>query len=171
MDKELKIAIARNLLEEKTCDICDRYAFCSIKLGRQYGTCRRWKKYQTPSFAIKSYSFTVKPRKLNISWTKSTELELEKMQEAQVNLLENNDYAVYKHLKEWSDKGALQTLSGKSCTTCSKADECKKKEMNEYGFCEEDYDYFDGSAESILVKEVTKIMKNQIDEEVKKCQP
>ena len=164
MDKELKVAIARNLLEEKTCNSCDKQSFFFFFLGKTYGTCRRWKEYQEPSFAINSYSFSVKPRKLNISWTKLSEEVINKQFE--VNLLEDNEFATYKHLEEWKDKGALQVLAEKSCTKCIKADNCKKQELNELGLCDE-YEYFDGSAESVLMKAVSEELKKEMDKGIK----
>jgi len=166
MNSELKVAITRNLLEGHTCDICTRQD-CKIKLGTEYNTCRRWtNKIPEMSLKMSSWAFTAKPRKLNITWSKSTELELESMSKSiSVNLLEDNDFAVYKHLSDWVDRGALQTLAEKSCTKCIRADKCKKSEMNDYGFCDEYYE-FDGSTESMLMKMAGEEMTRAIDEEI-----
>ena len=70
MDKKLEAAIAKNLLEDKTCENCNNKYTCSIKLGKKFNTCRRWKEYiDKIQFNIKSYSFKVKQRKLNVTWS------------------------------------------------------------------------------------------------------
>jgi len=60
MKSELKISIARNLLEDKTCDNCYKVSFCSIKLGKEFGTCRKWKEAINIEIV----------RKLNVIWSK-----------------------------------------------------------------------------------------------------
>lgn len=151
MNKELKIAIARNLLEEKTCESCYKQIFCTIKLGKKYGTCRRWKRYANFSYC----SNLKKIQKLNVIWPQFLENDLNEQ-------LDINDFEIYKHFKEWKDRYTLQISAEKSCIQCIKIDNCKKKELNELRLCDE-YECFDDSTESILMNAVSEELKKELD--------
>lgn len=162
MNKELEAVIAKNLLEDKTCENCNNKYTCNIKLGKQFNTCRRWTIYSSDiNLNIKSYKFKVKPRKLNITWTKETESLF-------LDMKEDDNYSVYKHLYGWkANIDALRELNdGKSCGNCLYRDDCSEKERS---ICNE---HETKDVESLLIKqagiELQKEIDKKIDERIKK---
>lgn len=149
MNKELEATIAKNLLEDKTCENCDGKFLCNIKLGKQFNTCRRWKKYDDINLNIKSYKFKAKPRKLNITWTKETEILIK----------EDDNYSVYKNLYDWkANIDALRELNdGKSCGNCLYQDNCLDRER---GICNK-HEVKD--LESLLIKQAGIELQKEID--------
>ncbi len=158
MDKKLEAAIAKNLLEDKTCENCNNKYTCSIKLGKKFNTCRKWKEYKDEiQFNIKSYSFKVKPQKLNVTWSQQTE-------DLFLDMKEDDNYSVYKHLYGWkANIDALRELNdGKFCGNCLYREECPDKEK---GICNK-HEIRD--LESLLIKQVSEELKKEIDKQVGK---
>jgi len=53
--------IAKNLLENKTCNQCDNYSLCSnLRYHSQYDTCEKWE----PNSILKLVNITKKPTRL-----------------------------------------------------------------------------------------------------------
>jgi len=163
MDKKLEAAIAKNLLEDKTCEKCNKQYTCSIKLGKEFNTCRKWEKYtEEIKLKIKSRSFKVKPRKLNITWTKQAD-------EMLLNIKEDDNFSVYKQLYDWkANIDAIRELNdGKSCGNCLHQDDCVDRER---GICNK-HEIRD--TESLLIKqagielqkEIDRIVKNRLDKD------
>jgi len=152
MDNKLRAAIAKNLLEDKTCENCQKQYICNIKLGKQYNTCRRWKKYGEINLKMKIYSFKAKPQKLNITWSKQAEDLL-------LNMKEDDNFSIYKQLYDWkANIDAIRELNnGKSCGNCLNREECIDKEK---GICNK---HESRDLESLLIKQVSEELKKEID--------
>jgi len=154
MDNKLKAAIAKNLLEDKTCEKCNKQYACSIQLGKEFNTCRRWKKYEL-NLNINLWPIKIKPQKLNITWSKQTE-------ETLFNIKEDDNYSVYKLLYDWkANIDAMRKLNdGKSCGNCLNREECIDKEKS---ICNK-HEIRD--TESLLIKQTSEELKKEIDKKV-----
>jgi hypothetical protein len=104
-NNEFFAEIAKNLLRNQTCNVCNNQQRCAYKSRKKYNTCRKWKKEEF-SFSIDSYSLTAAPRKLNVTWTMQTELDLKNTMKTSVSDLldikeESNN--MYKVLSDWKN--------------------------------------------------------------------
>lgn len=78
MTKNERMAeIAKNLLADKNCSTCNKKSTCNLKSKEEFNTCLKWIKIIEFDFSINSYTVKMKPRKLNVSWSKMAEMNLQ----------------------------------------------------------------------------------------------
>ncbi len=77
MSSDRSLITTRNLLAGHICENCNLRFHCRSKLKEQFNTCGRWQKEKNEFyFNIKSFAVKTKTRKLNVSWSKESELAL-----------------------------------------------------------------------------------------------